>query len=53
MNWLASERSSVPHMGLVDAALIAEHGHRQMIPVREKAEKIGRLVREHLSGPDR
>lgn len=26
--WLATGRSSVPHTGLIDAALIAEHGRR-------------------------
>lgn len=26
--WLATERSSIPHNGMIDAALIAEHGRR-------------------------
>ena len=29
--WLASERSSIPHDGMIDAALIAEYGRRQTI----------------------
>lgn len=28
-SWLATDRSSVPHPGLVDAALIAEYGRRK------------------------
>lgn len=31
-SWLASERSSTPHTGLIDAALIAEYGRRITYP---------------------
>jgi len=30
-SWLPSERASVPHDGLIDAALIAEYGRRKTI----------------------